>query len=30
MDEIPVGFWRAVAEGFIHGQLNKPFLAVLT
>jgi len=25
MDEIPGGFWRAVAEGFIHGQLNKPF-----
>src|SRR5260370_10308104 len=26
MDEIPAGgFWRAVAEGFIHGQLNKPF-----
>lgn len=26
MDEIPGGFWRAVAEGFIQGQLNKPFL----
>jgi hypothetical protein len=25
MDEIPGGFWRAVSEGFIHGQLNKPF-----
>src|ERR1039457_2145029 len=25
MEEIPGGFWRAVAEGFIHGQLNKPF-----
>jgi len=25
MDEIPGGFWRAVAEGFIQGQLNKPF-----
>jgi hypothetical protein len=25
MDEIPGGFWRAVAEGFIHAQLNKPF-----
>jgi hypothetical protein len=25
MDEIPGGFWRAVAEGFIHGQLNKRF-----
>jgi len=25
MDEIPGGFWRAVAEGFIHSQLNKPF-----
>jgi hypothetical protein len=24
MDEIPPGFWRAVAEGFIQGQLNKP------
>jgi hypothetical protein len=22
---IPGGFWRAVAEGFIHDQLNKPF-----
>jgi len=26
MDEIPGGFWRAVAEGFIQSQLNKPFL----
>ena len=25
MNEIPGGFWRAVAEGFIHPQLNKPF-----
>jgi hypothetical protein len=25
MDEIPGGFWRAVAEGFIQSQLNKPF-----
>ena len=25
MDEIPGGFWRAVTEGFIHAQLNKPF-----
>jgi hypothetical protein len=25
MDETPGGFWRAVAEGFIQGQLNKPF-----
>jgi hypothetical protein len=24
MDEIPGGFWRVVAEGLIHGQLNKP------
>jgi len=24
MDEIPGGFWQAVAEGFIQGQLNKP------
>jgi hypothetical protein len=24
MDEIPGGFWRAVAEGFIQGHLNKP------
>jgi hypothetical protein len=24
MDEIPGGFWRAVAEGFIQGQLKKP------
>jgi hypothetical protein len=26
MDQIPFGFWRAVAEGFIQSQLNKPFL----
>jgi hypothetical protein len=26
MDELPGGFWRAVAEGFIQSQLNKPFL----
>jgi len=26
MDEIPGGFWRAVTEGFIQSQLNKPFL----
>jgi hypothetical protein len=25
MHEIPGGFWRAVAEGFIQSQLNKPF-----
>lgn len=25
MDEIPGGLWRAVAEVFIHAQLNKPF-----
>jgi len=25
MDEIPGGFWRAVADGFIQAQLNKPF-----
>jgi hypothetical protein len=25
MDEIPGGFWRVVAEGFIQSQLNKPF-----
>src|SRR5260221_3215935 len=24
MDDIPGGFWRAVAEGFIQAQLNKP------
>jgi len=24
-NEIPGGFWRAVAEGFIQSQLNKPF-----
>jgi hypothetical protein len=24
-DEIPGGFWRAVAKGFIDAQLNKPF-----
>ena len=26
MDEMPGGFWRAVAEGFIRSQLHKPFL----
>jgi hypothetical protein len=25
MNEMPGGFWRVVAEGFIHGHLNKPF-----
>jgi hypothetical protein len=25
MNEIPGGFWRVVAEGFVQGQLNKPF-----
>jgi hypothetical protein len=25
MDEIPGGFWRVVADGFIRSQLNKPF-----
>jgi len=25
MDEIPSGFWRAVAEDFIHGRIKKPF-----
>jgi hypothetical protein len=25
MDKIPGGYWRAVAEGFIQSQLNKPF-----
>jgi hypothetical protein len=24
-EQIPGGYWRAVAEGFIHGQLIKPF-----
>src|SRR5258708_2820054 len=26
MDEIPGGFWRPVAEGFIQRQIKKPFL----
>ena len=25
MDQIPGGFWRPVAEGFIQGQIKKPF-----
>lgn len=26
MDQIPGGFWRPVAEGFIQAQIKKPFL----
>ena len=25
MDQIPGGFWRPVAEGFIQGRIKKPF-----